>query len=317
VISLGSNGVLSRNGRYVSPLSQLGFIGEALAASQGKKATPVVLWFHDGLRDDVDQRWLTTRILDAWGGEVHALFVAWPGGGFRVLLAELGDRVSFSDHGPARVERDQRPHADRLVEIMVSRDLRAAWNELKSLAETGGDDAMTTVAELLSEHDVDLSVVAEGTGCYLATTFVSRLSQLTRPSCRPAHLILLSPTLTVGELEAENGSNLRGRWTGEIVVHCLAETTEEVAETRSRDTMIHSRSFLSIVARALERGTGAEEARIAGLARVPVPQGDPFTRLEAPGAHSNARTHTGFAEDPLTLQSILDRVRGTSSPGRS
>lgn len=308
VISLGFDGDFSAHGRYVSTESSVNEI--LLEAARTDNCThSIVVWFHDSLIGDDDQRWIAIDQIDWWKANgIYPIYFSWRSLFFSRLFEDLGRTLQW-EMPITGVQRDMRRQVDRLCELRAERYLAPLWKELLAIAS--GESAkgiIDRVAKALDGCGKPIHLVGAGVGSHL---LLSRLAKVAKS------IALLSPTCTVEQLCGFTDEQ-RKRTT----VYLLREETEEKAGCFAAGFEIHSHSFLTLVARSLQQPKDAfypkdgdalrPEENIVGLARrTRCWANDPCGgthRIWAPSVECGAKTPRDFSSDPDTLDSLASRI---------
>lgn len=311
LVSLGHDGGFCRQGRYVSSRRSLEATLEKAGSSEAKH---IMVWFHDSMLEDEEQRWIADGDI-AWWEEngIYPIYVCWPARFVRQALEDVARRIE-RELPATGVHADMRHQVDRLSERWA-RGLAASWQELIDLpTKRRAKYFLARLSRGLAERkkqNQKIHYAAAGNGCSYLLALLDR-AYLDRDTSalvpQPSTISLLAPTCDIKELsdrvqDVPNGS--------EIHLYSLTDEADEVAGHQIDRFRIHSRSFLTVVARSLaQRGIVRSdweriEAAVAGLDRHARRRDNPRWSLrQVPSEYSGARSPLELNTDPLTLTSI-------------
>lgn len=305
VVSLGLDGGFSQHGRYVSSADSMDAI--LANATSDSETHQILVWFHDSLISDDDQRWIAEEQITWWKANgIYPIYISWRSLFFSQLFEDLGRTIQLQVPITG-VHSDMRRQVDRLCEIRAERHLRSLWKELIGLA-SGKKEVLRQLGS--HQYQKPTHLVAAGNGCHLLIPF-------TRYIKNPKTIAYLYPTCTVSQFCTVK------EYTKATTVYLLRESYEAKAGCDAAGFKIHSHSFLTLVARSLqepELKIAIEEqkielrpeADIVGLARRTRdwdrnPCGG-TRRILAPSLECRAETLREFTSDPDTLDSLAARI---------
>lgn len=323
VINLGLDGGFRDRGHHVTSKGRAQQIISAAFQSDQKH---VMLWFHDSLIPDEEQRWIADAKVEWWLNRgIYPIYVAWSSRFFSTRLDDLA-RTIRQELPPMGVLFDMRNQVDRRCEVMA-RALASSWRELVDDLP-GGSQAKNHVFPTISARmscllatneeknpkaQKKLHLIAAGTGCSYLLSLL-RFFQGSESLLRS--LTFLTPTCCHRDF-----TNLLGTLCDRTTVFRFSDAFERTVGCSRMGIKLHTQSFLTIVARSLagEIAVGSEwfnggydlpvrsEEAVTGLARS-APNLAVKSTHEAPGPFSRARTLEEFSTDDLTLESIANEM---------
>lgn len=209
---------------------------------------------------------------------------------------------------------------DKIIEDIVRKPVTAIWNEMKSDASwpfeekekgAGGDGIhmIRTFADNLEDTGLKIHLLGHSTGAVLLGHLLKALDSVGRPdlisSCS-----LMAPACTVEFYDDHYGHRLNTAERGEYV-HLPELNIFNLSDKLEQDDNVvqaYRKSLLYLVSRALERDP---EKPILGMQKYSKKVAGPnFIYSNGKKDETKSTSHTGFDNDPATLNHIMKTILG-------
>ena len=320
-------GQFSESGRIETTKEDVDRIFEEILPAEIKtakkrKRTPRILFYaHGGLVSEKNALVGAFSQLKFWReNHVYPIFFIWETG----LIETIKQLITSSD-SRSRASRGFSSFTDNIIEELV-RALGGVtvWGgmqssaALASAASGGARYVAKRVAKLLDEvsGDVEIHCVGHSAGAIFHAHFMDALSD-NKVAVKTAHF--LAPAIR-NDLFHEEVAPLLGKSVGPLTIFTMTKRREK----KDTVTPAYRKSLLYLIYEALERKRqtdilgleislrGDKQTRkIFGLGAKPSKKGDVVfspSRDAASGSASDSRTHGGFDNDKLTMESVARRI---------
>lgn len=332
VIDIGNNGELSQSGNYWTSEEDLHRLFDHYIPQKAKQLAwdkkRVMIYLHGGLNGEADVAKRIVALRDkCLANGVYPLHIMWETGPLETLSNILGDLFTKADEraGGGFLE-GMRNARDRTLELTTAPIGGPMWAEMKENAWRASDHrrgrgAMQIVHRFVNEAASKLSdderlkwelhVVAHSAGSIFTTHAVDHLASLGLPF---KSVQFLAPAVRIDEFVEFMGPSIKaGR--------CPKPTMYILNEQQELDDSVgpYGRSLLWLVSRAFE---DRRDTPILGM-QAYLGNGNTAKQLRPllgdvvvspatgkAGAETTSRTHGGFDNDPMTLNSVLYRILG-------
>ncbi len=323
-IDVGNNGELSQTGDYwTSEADLVRLFAEtipAAAAERGWTRKRVMLYLHGGLcsEDDTAKRVVAFRDKCLANG-VYPLHVMWETGALETLGSQIGDLFTKADEraGGGLME-GLREAKDRMLELTASGVGRPIWNEMKENARRASDHRDGRGAmQLLRKHaqgvaqpeSWELHVVAHSAGSILFANAAEHLGSLGIPL---RTVQLFAPSIRIDEWKRLVQPRVKAGSCPTPTLYVLSKELE-----KGDSVGPYGKSLLWLVSNAFEDERGAPLLGMREYLNADRSVLQSIEIVESPGKDGKVTAstkHQGFDNDPVTLNSTLQRILGRRPP---
>lgn len=327
VIDIGNNGELSQTGDYWTSEEDLRrlFKETIPAKAQQWDKKRVMLYLHGGLNKEADVAKRIVAFRDKFlANRVYPLHIMWETGPLETLSGMLQDLFTDADEraGGGLLE-GMRNAKDRVLELTTAPVGGPLWSEMKENAWRASDhrrgiggmqlirkhaEAAFREAGPAALHAWELHVVAHSAGSIFVAHAIKHLCSL---GISFKTLQFLAPAIRIDEFaEFMREEIASGR--------CPKPTLYVLNEQQEEDDTVgpYGRSLLWLVSRAFEDIRNTPILGMQHYLNVSPAVKDLLGAIvvspsaDTPGSEARSKTHGGFDNDPLTLNSILYRILG-------
>jgi hypothetical protein len=305
------------HGRYWSNEDDVRQTAELLSASN--KYDHLLLYAHGGLNSVEDSARRISAMKETFkDNRIYPYHFMYDTG----LLEELKDVLKGRDKEVTERAGGLTEWTDRLLEKATHKAGRALWRQMKFGARrpfTDGGAGMSVLRQFLrvlqtAKRPLKIHLAGHSTGAILHAYLASALAAI-EPTLRVASASLLAPAATVELFETHYQPLLAARKSAGGIDRMDIYNLSDKLELDDHVIKVYCKSLLYLVSRSFEEdprpaailGIDAHCKALGSVARLSVHVS--HGRV-AGSKRSNSESHGGFDNDPLTMNTVLQRVLG-------
>lgn len=330
VIDVGNNGLLSDRGDYWTTEEDLQrlFLETIPKETKSWQTRRVMLYLHGGLNSEKDAAKRIVAFRDVClANEIYPLHVMWESDWFSTINDLLADHFNAADARAGGTFLDHlRDARDQVLELTLALPGNKLWSEMKQnarLASAGSKGAMQLVVKYVTQAkkklgnaagaDWELHVVAHSAGAILAAHAIDNLAAL---GVTWKTLQFMAPAIRIDLFKQIVLPRIQKHSCPRPSLYLLSEVGE-----RDDDVGPYGKSLLYLISNAFE---GSREVPLLGMekfllkdtglramlaADIDARPGIVISGAEgAAGTISKSNSHSGFDNDPNTMNSVLVRI---------
>lgn len=329
VVDVGNNGELSQSGDYWTSEDDLRRLFKEFIPNKAKELgwekKRVMLYLHGGLNSESDVAKRVIAFRDNFlANGIYPLHIMWETGALESLADILGDLFTQADERAGGGFLEGMKNAkDRVLELTAAPIAGPMWSEMKENAWRASDHrrgigGMQLIRKYAQEalqalsqgekNKWELHIVAHSAGSIFTTHAVQHLSTLDIPF---KTVQFLAPAVRIDEFAQYMGPEIQAG-------KCPKPTLYILNEDQEMDDSVgpYGRSLLWLVSRAFEDKRDTPILGMSTFLKAARNQRDLLGDIVVsasqgkPGAETSSKSHGGFDNDPLTMNSILYRILG-------
>jgi hypothetical protein len=310
------DGLFDAFGDYPSSAEEM---AEAIDGAVGSGAQHLLLYAHGGLNS---QKAAAART-KAWkevlaANDIRQLHFIWETG----LWDELRDVLLGKERAATELAGGAGEWWDRQLERVTARAGHALWHEMQTdaaiafLPGGAGTATLTRLKSALAKQPAakrpKLHLVGHSAGSIWHARLLERWHALAGPAIQS--LTLFAPAITTALFQQAIRPRLSGASPRVAALHHFLLTDD--LERDDQVALLYRKSILYLVSRAYEQPhheipiLGMQRTWQDELPKLPASVQARIRSYLAQGVESDARGHTDFDSDPLTLNSMLQIVLG-------
>lgn len=323
VIDMENNGRLSGSGLFRTNQEDVrALVTEHLGAAVKKWGIPdgkpvdIAIYAHGGLVGEKGAaRTAAEWIPELQDARLFPIFLMWETDLWSTLGNRFSDLLAREPRTTGGVGEKVKRWWDERLERLFAAPGTSIWGEMKQNADAlsaaadsgiGWLRAECAASPVVAAHPLRVHLIAHSAGSIAQAFLLNRLAGT--PGWTFASMSLMAPAIRVDTFDKLVLPHLKSGALARLNEFHLQDAAEATDETM-RPLLGYSRSLLYLVSRSFEGGAetpvlGMERhfpSRIAKLPQVKV--------FSAPSGDTDATTHPGFDDDPVTRRTIVKLIR--------